>query len=222
MSLEVAQRNFDTNMKKIPWTPQLKQQYKINAQSAQKNYRTNLPISQKLVEQIVRNVGGADGRRIESRAVVSQSINTVNEMNMYMGRFINQTDIDGIQNKIRITEEALKEARVKEKSAKDLTEIRKEQAESLAQKYSSNLHSSYLGLWRPLKDDTHIGLNVASVMLGLIASSIVAYLVYQYWVVLPSSGGNMAKAAVAGISKLRNNIADRLKNISLNQFNDSE
>ena len=222
MSLEVAQRNFDSNMKKIPWTPQLKQQYKDTSETARRNYERNRPLSKQLVEQIVRNVGGAAGRRDASRNVVAQSINTMNHMNMNMGRMINQTDIDGIQNKIRITEEALKEERGKAKSAKVLTEIRKEQAETLAKKYSSNLHSSYLGLWRPLKDDTHIGLNVASVMLGLISSAIVAYLVYQYWVVLPAAGGNIAKNAVAGFSKLSKEIAERLKSVQISPFNNSD
>lgn len=222
MSQEVAQRNFETNMKQIPWTPQLKRQYEITAQTAKRNYQTNLPVSKQLAEQVVRNVGGADRRRIESRTVVSKSIDTVNGMNMNVGRLINQTDIDGIKNKIRIAEEALKEERAKAKSAKVLTEIRKEQADTLAKKYSSNLHSSYLGLWRPLKDDTHIGLNVASVVFGLIGSAIVAYLVYQHWVVLPSAGGNLAKAAANGISKLSSNIAGRLKNIKLESFNNSD
>lgn len=52
---------------------------------------------------------------------------------------------------------------------KNLLEIRKEQAESLKQKYSSANHTSYLGLWRPLSDETRLLLLVLSIILGLVA-----------------------------------------------------
>ena len=52
---------------------------------------------------------------------------------------------------------------------KTLLDIRKEQAESLKQKYSSDNHSSYLGLWRPLSDDTRFLLQILSLILGLVA-----------------------------------------------------
>ena len=52
---------------------------------------------------------------------------------------------------------------------KNLLEIRKEQAESLKQKYSSANHTSYLGLWRPLSDETRFLLLILSIILGLVA-----------------------------------------------------
>lgn len=52
---------------------------------------------------------------------------------------------------------------------KNLLEIRKEQAESLKQKYSSANHTSYLGLWRPLSDETRFLLLILSIILGIVA-----------------------------------------------------
>ena len=52
---------------------------------------------------------------------------------------------------------------------KELLEIRKAQAESLKTKYASGFHSSYLGLWRPLADETRTALFVMSIVLILIA-----------------------------------------------------
>jgi hypothetical protein len=52
---------------------------------------------------------------------------------------------------------------------KELLEIRKAQAESLKTKYVSGFHSSYLGLWRPLADETRTALFVMSIVLSLIA-----------------------------------------------------
>jgi len=52
---------------------------------------------------------------------------------------------------------------------KTLLEIRKAQTESLKEKYAADNHSSYLGLWRPLSEDTRVALFVLSIILGLVA-----------------------------------------------------
>lgn len=213
MSLEVAQRNFDTNMKKLAWTSALKNQYEGSLNVARNNFRVNAPISKTLVEQVVKGIGGAAARRDRSRTITSQAIGSVNNMNATMGRMITQIDINGIKNKIRIVEDALKEERKTVKSSKVLLGIRKEQAAALEKKYSSNLHSSYLGLWRPLKDDSHTGLNVASVMMGLVTSAMVCYLVYQYWFVM--AGGGVRSFANVGANvaaNVKRNIANSYQN----------
>ena len=52
---------------------------------------------------------------------------------------------------------------------KTLLEIRKAQTESLKEKYAAANHSSYLGLWRPLSDETRVALFVLSIILCLVA-----------------------------------------------------
>jgi len=52
---------------------------------------------------------------------------------------------------------------------KTLLEIRKAQTESLKEKYAADNHSSYLGLWRPLSEETRVALFVLSIILGLVA-----------------------------------------------------
>ncbi len=213
MSLEVAQRNFDTNMKKLAWTPTLKNQYDSIHFRAKNSFDNNINESKQLVEQIVKGVRSAAARRDRSRVTVTQAIGQMNNMNGTLGRMIAETDIGGIQNKIRIVEDALKEERKTAKSSKVLLGIRKEQAAALEKKYSSNLHSSYLGLWRPLKDDSHTGLNVASVMMGLVTSAMVCYLVYQYWFVM--AGGGVRSFANVGANvaaNVKRNIASGYQN----------
>jgi len=55
------------------------------------------------------------------------------------------------------------------KQNKTLLEIRKAQTESLKEKYAADNHSSYLGLWRPLSDETRVALFVLSIILSLVA-----------------------------------------------------
>ena len=67
---------------------------------------------------------------------------------------------------------------LKEEVAKTetLAGVRKEQAEALKKRYEGNYHSSWLGLWRPLHEDTRTGLIVAAMMFLLVAIVSVVFL----------------------------------------------
>jgi hypothetical protein len=72
---------------------------------------------------------------------------------------------------------------------KELLEIRKAQADSLKTKYASGFHSSYLGLWRPLADETRTALFVLSIVLSLIAIvSLVFFFKDKFISLLPARG----------------------------------
>lgn len=58
-----------------------------------------------------------------------------------------------------------------------LSNIRREQVEALRKKYASNLHSSWLGLWRPLDETSRFGIFVAAIAFGCIAALSIVYLV---------------------------------------------
>ncbi len=83
-----------------------------------------------------------------------------------------------------------------------LSQIRKEQAESLAQKRIGNLHSSWMGLYRPMKDTSRFGIFVLSITL-VILCALMAFFAYSQgyfvgvssflWEKLKSSGGLVAK-----------------------------
>ena len=60
-----------------------------------------------------------------------------------------------------------------------LNAIRMEQANALKQKYQGNYHSSWLGIWRPLKDESRTGLFVLSIVLGMIGILSIAYLLME-------------------------------------------
>lgn len=80
------------------------------------------------------------------------------------------TDLGKQSGNVYLDRKAQIDVLTKEKiQNKNLLEIRKEQAESLKQKYSSANHTSYLGLWRPLSDETRFLLLILSIILGLVA-----------------------------------------------------
>jgi hypothetical protein len=84
-------------------------------------------------------------------------------------------------------------------SAKTIHELRKEQAESLRAKYDGNYHSSWMGLWRPMSDESRMGLFVAAIAFGIIAVfSALYYFKDTLLSWLPASfGGSSAVTATA-------------------------
>jgi hypothetical protein len=86
-------------------------------------------------------------------------------------------------------------------SAKTIHELRKEQAESLRAKYDGNYHSSWMGLWRPMKEESRMGLFVAAVAFGIIAVFSALYYFKDTWISwLPASfgGSTMTPTALFG------------------------
>ena len=74
-----------------------------------------------------------------------------------------------ISNNVRRMKKETKELVGRIRDNQDIVELRKEQAEELKTKYGANVHSSYLGLWRPLEPETHAVLYTTSIVLALVS-----------------------------------------------------
>lgn len=74
----------------------------------------------------------------------------------------------------KLTTEVDKKQTLSEKET--LNAIRMEQANALKNKYAGNYHSSWLGIWRPLTDESRMGLFVLSIVLGIIGLLTIIYL----------------------------------------------
>jgi hypothetical protein len=80
--------------------------------------------------------------------------------------------------------------------AQVLFDIRKEQAAALETKYGSNLHTSWLGLWRPLSDQGRTVLAVCAIVFGLIALAMIVYGVKMYF--LPAQAPGLMQSFMGG------------------------
>jgi hypothetical protein len=80
------------------------------------------------------------------------------------------------------------------KEAETLASLRKEQADELSRKHLGNYHSSWLGLWRPLSEQSRTGLFVASIFFGLLAITLIVLYGKQF---LP--GAVLAYFGITGI-----------------------
>jgi hypothetical protein len=66
--------------------------------------------------------------------------------------------------------------RKKVEAERELQTIREEQVKSLENREEANYHSSWMGLEKPLKPESHVGLSVAAGAFGFVAILVVIYM----------------------------------------------
>ena len=93
--------------------------------------------------------------------------------------------------------DALKRGRAGEKT---IMELRKEQVAALETKYASNLHTSWLGLWRPLSDQAQFGLGLFAFLFGAIAVGVLVHLGYTLYGgrLVGGGGGSVPTSSSSG------------------------
>jgi len=131
----------------------------------------NLQRINDLAPSAALNIGTATNDIEVAKRTVTQSIEGLYALN---NRILTDTDAITIRAKnagISFNAAKKEASKLKDDVSKNKTllEIRRAQAEALLEKYNANFHSSWLGLWRPLSDASHVGLIAASIMFGLIA-----------------------------------------------------
>lgn len=85
--------------------------------------------------------------------------------------------IKTLETQVTNTNKSVKEAEI-------LSALRKEQADELRRKGDGSLHSSWMGLWRPLSEESRLGLLIATVFFGLAALILFVPIAKQFFPVL--------------------------------------
>lgn len=128
------------------------------------------------------SIGTASGDLDVAKQTVLRNIDDIYALNNSV-----LADTEVVTTNAKTIGQTLKEARNSTETLKKdvqknktLLEIRTAQANALQEKYDANLHTSWLGLWRPLADSTQTALLVVSIVLGLIALVSLGMLLYKY------------------------------------------
>lgn len=127
----------------------------------------------------------------KAHGLVNQVTNTMNEI---------IRDTEAVSQDVNTHKETVDQLKHEVTKVESIAEIRKEQAESLKHKYESNLHSSWIGLWRPLQENTRVALAVVSIMFLLICIACAAFLWRDR--LLPATMRNPVGGWVGGAIKL--------------------
>jgi len=118
----------------------------------------------------VMNMPGAQQQITTSKQYIEQSVQTVaRTINEVVGRIDEMVRSKAnVRNDIDAKRQEVEQVKKDVLEAQGINTIRKEQAEALKTKYGSSYHTSWLGLWRPLSDQSITGLMIASALFILI------------------------------------------------------
>ena len=82
-------------------------------------------------------------------------------------------NLEGIKNEVKTLEKEVNENR-------RLVDIRKEQVAALQKKHLGNLHSSWMGLFRPMKSESRLGIAIISITMLILSILMIGFLYKHY------------------------------------------
>ena len=160
------------------WTDEVKKSYEDKRQEAvDKFFYNRMLISTNLLAAYKLDQAAAKTNITTGENGVTSAITDVSRMIGEMNTIIDtmRKSLENDKNELDTIKETVKTLEAEVAQEKTLNEIRKEQAESLAKKGSGNYHSTWMGLYRPLKEESRTGLAVAAVSFFLIFVTILVF-----------------------------------------------
>jgi len=162
----------------VLWNAEIKARIQSPVQTATKQIDDNLPVILNSTEGAVMGLPGyqnaidrAKGDVGTGLETLQRGVNEVKELNRLAA-----DQIESLRTKIERGKDEMRRLKLEEKESVEITALRKEQAAELKTKYASGLHTSWLGLWKPMQGESYTGLIVASVVFGLIALVSIGFL----------------------------------------------
>ena len=146
----------------------------------------------------VLNLPGAVADIERYKIAVMKGVNTVRQKSSEVGNLIDTISSlsDALKNNVDDKRTQVTNMGKTVSDAQVLFDIRKEQAAALETKYGSNLHTSWLGLWRPLSDQGRTALTICAIVFGLIALAVIIYGVKMYF--LPAQPSGLMQSFMGG------------------------
>lgn len=164
------------------WNDEEERRTKSDVEQAYKHAKDNLRVITEYTPSSVLNIQGASAHIQTAKTAITNSINTLRRISNTI-----RTRIDTIIKDASASTESLGnekhqvvELKKQISEAQTLYNLRKEQADVLRNKYEGNYHSSWIGLWRPLTEQSRTGLLVASIVFGIIALVSLIFIVREY------------------------------------------
>lgn len=177
-------------MASADWNPEIRDNFLRQKNAAKTVLSSTL---NEMEAQITPMAGsGADAadrarNQYESKKrTIEEKISALQTLNQGLASKLGAMDISQLKYQIAAKKDEIADVRADRNTKQTLADLRKEQASALANKYDSNYHSSWLGLWRPMSQQSQYGLSFFAGLFGVIA---VAILGWMGWTSLRSGGG---------------------------------
>jgi hypothetical protein len=107
----------------------------------------------------------------DAKQKMTNSVHSISEMNRELLELTEKANevVKVKKQEIETFKKDVKEMNEKVSQERTLFQLRKEQADSLNRKRDGNLHSSWMGLFRPLKEESRPALIIVALFFGIIA-----------------------------------------------------
>jgi hypothetical protein len=149
---------------------------------AQKTVEDNFSQIRAIAPDTVLNVRDGAVKQTQAKMAVQGAIDLIKEKTKTALSIVDtilknqETTRNGLNNR----EEDIERLKKEVEKERTLAVIRKEQAESLKQKYAGNFHSSWFGLWRPLTEQSRVGLLITSILFGIVSLVSIGFYIYLH------------------------------------------
>ena len=164
------------------WNADIEKSYRSQVTDATKQAQDNFSVVMDRTPAAVLNLPGAQDQVNRSKQLIEQAVQSVKQRTRDISNEIDKIAANKaqIRNDLNVKKEETHVIKRQVHEARELNKLRQEQAAELQRKYGSNLHTSYLGLWRPLAEQSHMGLIVAAAMFALIAIVSIVFIVRDW------------------------------------------
>jgi len=186
------------------WEADTKARIDSTVQTARKQVDDNLPVILNSTEGAVMGLSGYQSSIDNAKSSVVGGIDTLQRTTNQVKELnrLASEQIGTLRTKIERTKEEVSRLKETDTKSDQLLALRAEQAAELKTKYASNLHTSWLGLWKPMSGDSYTGLIVASVVFALIALLSLFFLVTRPFRPVVPEGGGVLQAVGGALRKI--------------------
>jgi regulator of replication initiation timing len=137
--------------------------------NAHQAYSTGGRTAEAQIPRMVEGLAGAEAEFTKAKQNMTEAIQSLSRLNMDMDELRQRMaeQMEKQKREIDQSKEDVKQASEKVQQERTLNMIRKEQAETLAKKHAGNYHSSWMGLYRPLREGSRMVFLVLAVVFFL-------------------------------------------------------
>lgn len=156
--------------------------YRSQVTSATKQAEDNFSVVMDRTPAAVLDLPGAQDQVNRSKQLIEQAVQSVKQRTQDVSGEIDKITASKaqIRNDLNVKKGETHVVKRQVQEARELNKLRQEQAAELQRKYGSNLHTSYLGLWRPLAEQSHMGLIIAAAAFALMAIVSIVFIVRDW------------------------------------------
>jgi hypothetical protein len=159
------------------FTPEMERTYRAKLEEGERLLTQYKLGAEAQIPRMAQQIAGAEAEYNKQTQGIVNTIASLSTANKELKTLSEQMteDIQSKESIIRKLKKEVHETSEVAEQERTLNMIRKEQAESLKRKYEGNYHSSWMGLYRPLKETSRFALLVVSILFFVIVLSILVY-----------------------------------------------